>query len=84
MSKRRLGGKEDVDGAFGRKQKPLEKKRRGYKPYTLADYKKHNKPVELGKLPPDLQTPELVAKREKARKVKEVSGAKTKNLSTRQ
>jgi len=48
-----------------------QKKRLGYKPYTLADYKKNNKPVQLGKLQPDLQTPELIAKREKARKVKE-------------
>eukprot|EP00602_Paraphysomonas_sp_CaronLab_P008651 CAMPEP_0185036958 /NCGR_PEP_ID=MMETSP1103-20130426/30731_1 /TAXON_ID=36769 /ORGANISM="Paraphysomonas bandaiensis, Strain Caron Lab Isolate" /LENGTH=349 /DNA_ID=CAMNT_0027574733 /DNA_START=203 /DNA_END=1252 /DNA_ORIENTATION=+ len=46
-----------------------------YKPYTLQDYKKI-KPqnyVELGKLKPDLNTEELVAKRANAERIKEFS-----------
>ena len=64
-------------------EKENKKKQPKYKPYTLAEYRK-NKPekyVELGKLQPDLQTEELIAKRAKAQRMKEfASNINRKNV----
>lgn len=62
-------------GGYGRRPRPGGSTRANYKAHTIEDYRKikQDKYVELGKLQPDLMTDELIAKREKARKMKEVS-----------
>lgn len=56
-----------------------EKKEISYKPYTLQQYRKINPKdyVEFGKLKPDLNTADLVAKRANAERIKQFS----KNLN---
>eukprot|EP01041_Mallomonas_annulata_P002338 gene2342-4547_t len=71
---------EEEDGAyvsvsFGRNPRPT-----AFRPYTLEDYQriKPQSYVEMGKLKPDLNSEELVAKRANAQRIKEFS----KNLKS--
>ena len=60
-----------------------EQQQKSYKPHTITEYRKikQDKYVELGKLQPDLLTPELIAKREKVQKMKDF--AKNANSANR-
>ncbi|CAM9796063.1 unnamed protein product, partial [Phaeothamnion confervicola] len=59
---------------FSRRARPLEC---GFRPYTLRDYRRRQPAkgayLELGRLPPDLDTDELVAKRANIDRIKEFS-----------